>query len=87
LLPTATASATSTPAPTGTNTATSPPPTRSPEATAISPPVPPIPGDTVVEKESESPSLASRVAPWALGLQVVALVLGVYVALRRPGEQ
>lgn len=87
LLPTITASVTSTPPPTETNTATSPPPTRSPEATAILPPAPPVPAGTVVKEESEPPSLASRVAPWALGLQIVALVLGVYVALRRPDEQ
>ena len=34
--------------------------------------------------EEGPPALASRLAPWALGLQIVALGLGVYVALRRP---
>jgi hypothetical protein len=36
------------------------------------------------ETKEETPDWASRLAPWALGLQVVALGLGVYVALRRP---
>jgi hypothetical protein len=44
----------------------------------------PIPAEVVVEEEPEPPSLAARVVPWALGLQLVALALGVYVALRRP---
>jgi uncharacterized protein YkwD len=90
--PTATASATSVPSPTptipATGTPTHPPPTtRPPGATVASPaPTRPIPSGAVVEEEPEPSSLASRVAPWALGLQVVALMLGVYVALRRPGE-
>jgi hypothetical protein len=63
-----------------------PPPTRGMPPT---PPTPtrPVPTEVESEEESEPPSLASRLVPWAVGLQVVALLLGVYVALRRPGEQ
>jgi hypothetical protein len=85
LTPTPLPSATSVP-PTGAATATSsPPPTRTPEASVVPPTsTQPIPAEVVVEEEPEPPSLAARVAPWALGLQLVALALGVYVALRRP---
>jgi hypothetical protein len=38
------------------------------------------------EDESDPLALASRLVPWAVGLQIIALILGVYVALRRPGE-
>ena len=44
-----------------------------------------IPTVADVKDESEPPALASRLVPWALGLQAVAVMLGVYVALRRPG--
>lgn len=95
--PPPTATATSPPPPTA--LATSPP---SPTAVATSPPPPtaafleettaPIrairPGtaEEMVEEESETSTLGARLAPWALGLQIVALMLGVYVALRRPRE-
>lgn len=71
--PSEAASATRAPAPPG-----------PPEVTVAPPPLPTqvIPGDAV-EEEAEPSSLASRLAPWALGLQVVALILGVYLALRR----
>ena len=79
-IPTETPSATVTGTPSPSNTSTSVP---SPSATATATRVIPIKVD--IKDESKSPPLASRLAPWALGLQVVALVLGVYVALRRPG--
>jgi uncharacterized protein YkwD len=74
------ASPTNTPLPSATILATSPPA----EVTPIL--IPPEAGVVEPEGEGESPSLASRIAPWALGLQIVALALGVYVALRRPSE-
>jgi len=89
---------TPTPLPTITNspvppeTATS---TLRPSATALATPlpvgiaptsIPPTLGGVGSDSEGASPSLASRLAPWALGLQIVALGLGVYVALRRPGK-
>ena len=83
--PTATAIPPTAPAPTAT---TPPTPTRAPSATAA----PPLPtqmalvGATVTEDEPGPPSLTSRLVPWAVGLQVVALALGVYLALRRPPE-
>jgi uncharacterized protein YkwD len=46
----------------------------------------PEPGEEEAGVEADPLALASRLAPWALGLQIVALVLGVYVALRRPSE-
>ncbi len=94
--PPPTASATHTPAPTETATSTpSPtePPTIPPAPTGPPEPAVPLPEPTqpispeVDEDEAEPASLASRVAPWALGLQIVALVLGVYVALRRPNAE
>lgn len=95
---TPTASATDTPSASATDAPTSVPspseiathtprPTLSPEATRAprTPLQPPAEG-AEVEAAPEEASLASRLAPWALGLQVVALMLGVYVALRRPGK-
>jgi uncharacterized protein YkwD len=86
--PTATATylPTGTPPPVETVTSSPPPlPTRGMPPT---PPTPtrPMPAEVEIEEESEPPSLASRLVPWAVGLQVVALILGVYVALRRPSE-
>jgi hypothetical protein len=37
--------------------------------------------------EAEPPSLVSRLTPWAVGLQGIALILGLYLALRRPGTE
>ena len=45
-----------------------------------------IPGGIEAEEEAQLPSLASRLAPWAVGLQVLALILGIYLAFRRPEE-
>jgi hypothetical protein len=73
------ASPTNTPLPSATILPTSPP-------VEIRPTFSPEPGTVRPEGEGESPSLASRIAPWALGLQIMALALGVYVALRRPSE-
>jgi len=95
--PTATVTPFSTPTTFPTETPTRvPPPTQPPEprveaATATSPPLatptpaptPPVPGKLDDGEQVEPPSLASRLVPWALGLQIVALILGVYVALRR----
>jgi hypothetical protein len=70
-------------------TVTSAPPTVLSEEVAVAPATSAplvVPTEVEVEEESEPPSLASRLAPWAVGLQVVALMLGVYVALRRPSE-
>ena len=95
---TARPSATATTAPTSPPTATPPlsaAPTRTPAPTATIPPptmtsTPPAPtlrpAPVVEEDESEPVALALRLAPWALGLQVVALILGLYLALRRTGE-
>jgi uncharacterized protein YkwD len=70
-------------------TATSPPPATPPAPATIAPPEPtrPIPGGMDDGGEAEPPSLASRLAPWAVGLQGIALILGVYLALRRPGTE
>jgi uncharacterized protein YkwD len=97
--PTATATPLPTVTPSPTEESTSPPPpvqtVTSASPTALSegiavalPTSTPliVPADVAVEEESGPPSLASRLAPWAVGLQVVALMLGVYVALRRPSE-
>lgn len=92
------ASHTLTPLPTITNSPVPPEPptdTPRPSATALATSLPAGIAPTLVtptldvvesDDEGKSPSLASRLAPWALGLQIVALGLGVYVALRRPGE-
>ena len=94
-----TPSATVTDTPSPTNTSTSVP---VPSATATRPAtLAPSPEPTVLpiattrviptkvddKDRSQSPPLASRLGRWALGLQAVALVLGVYVALRRPGGE
>jgi hypothetical protein len=68
-------------------TATSPSEATPPARATIPPPEPthPVSGGMDDGGEAEPPSLASRLAPWALGLQGIALILGVYLALRRPG--
>ncbi len=70
-------------------TETKPPPTvSSREGTAASPTPLIVISEEEFESEDESDplALASRLVPWAVGLQIIALILGVYVALRRPGE-
>ncbi len=47
-------------------------------------PAPWVPDTLSVETEEAPATWASRLVPWALGLQVVAWVLGIYVVLRRP---
>lgn len=88
-VPAPTASATATPPPptTASVTATSPPPaTRPPEPVAVVV-TPALPIPDAEDVETEDPTLlALRLAPWAVGLQILALVLGVYVALRRPSD-
>jgi hypothetical protein len=42
--------------------------------------------ETAQEEEALSSSLDVRPAVWAVGLQALALALGVYVALRRPNQ-
>ncbi len=94
--PQPTATATVTPVPTDAPTSTSPPteiatsapPTMPPQEVAVVVETPPwpVPSADELEEESDPLALASRLAPWALGLQIVALVLGVYVALRRPSD-
>jgi hypothetical protein len=89
--PSPTHTPTNTPSPTDTAMATSPPPSPTrPSEEIIVPLVPtrtPAIGAVVEEDLPEPPSLALRLVPWALGLQAVALILGVYIALRRPGEE
>lgn len=82
-----TATATSPPPPTVSATTTSPPPTpQPPQAVAVvATPALPILDAGAIEEE-DSGSLALRLAPWAVGLQILALALGVYVALRRPSD-
>jgi hypothetical protein len=95
----ATASATPsrTPSPTALPTATptvtpSPPPTSSPApAPTETPTGVPAPTTTWAGPLPATPQAdrapkpwTDRVLPWALGLQAVALVLGIYVTLRRP---
>jgi hypothetical protein len=46
---------------------------------------PPGRGTKSPAQGTELTSLASRLVPWAVGLQILALILGVYAALRRPG--
>jgi len=60
-------------------TATSPP-----SVTSTPAPTPPVAGKLDDGEQVEPSSLASRLVPWAVGLQILALILGVYVALRRP---
>jgi uncharacterized protein YkwD len=99
--PTRQPSATPMPLPTDTLTPEGTPTSVSLTETSTSPPQATVPTDRIsasptpfelflgeeqYEDESEAPSLASRLAPWAVGLQTIALLLGVYVALRRPGE-
>jgi hypothetical protein len=74
--------------PSPTSTATVSPPITKGTAVVAVPPTRVWPTPTVEEfaDEVEPLSLATRVAPWVLGLQVVALILGVYVALRRPSR-
>jgi hypothetical protein len=87
-LPTASATATAMPSQSATATATrSALATSSPQAVVVvaTPDLPvlePVGGPV----EEDPLALASRLAPWAVGLQIVALILGVYVALRRPSD-
>ncbi|MCP4518130.1 MAG: hypothetical protein GY824_23225 [Delftia sp.] len=60
---------------------TSPTMTRTPEPTLR---VIPIEDE---EEEAEPVPLTSRLVPLAVCLQIVALILGLYVALRRPGRE
>lgn len=87
--PTATAIPLPTDTPPPVETVTSSPPPLPTRGIPPTPPTPtrPMPAELEIEGESEPPSLASRLVPWAVGLQVLALILGVYLALRRPGEQ
>jgi hypothetical protein len=84
--PAASGTPTSAPPPTSTTTRL-PPPTRELEV-AVVPLTPTMAMSDEIEPDDafDAPSLASRLAPWALGLQIVALALGVYLALRRPSE-
>lgn len=59
-------------------------PTSPPAAISTPAPTPLVAGTLDDGEQVEPPSLASRLVPWAVGLQIVALILGVYVALRRP---
>jgi hypothetical protein len=62
-----------------------PPTPVAPKPTALPPaPVVASAGEAEAQAPSEQPDLTSRLVPWAVGLQIIALVLGVYVALRRP---
>lgn len=64
-------------------------PTPLPSSTDVPPVLPTSTQPSAVPEEEDEPqdrSFASRLAPWAVGLQIIALILGVYVALRRPGE-
>jgi uncharacterized protein YkwD len=78
--PQPTAAATSLPL----ETAFASPTSRSPEPTAeLSTVAPPLPTDYYAEEKTAPRPLEERLAPWAVGLQIVALALGVYIALRR----
>jgi hypothetical protein len=98
--PSATVTVTDTPLPSSTATSVALPsttatathsatPTPLAEPTTVVPVVPTrvIPTKADVVDGAQSTPLASRLAPWAIGLQAVALLLGVYVALRRPSGQ
>ncbi len=87
-LPTASATATTVPSQTATAKATEPALATSPPQAVVVVATPDVPvlepiGGAV---EEDPLALASRLAPWAVGLQIVALILGVYVALRRPRD-
>lgn len=70
------------PSSTMTMTFTPMPPSRTPEPTLR---VIPIEGED--DEEAEPAPLATRLAPLAVCLQIMALILGLYVALRRPGKE
>jgi len=68
-------------------TASASPTPHLPEPTVeLSTVAPPLPTDYYAEEKAETRPLEERLAPWAVGLQIVALALGVYLALRRSGE-